>query len=127
MSSNSLEIDLILNRKKYPKIYYATSVIIIILIIFIYLICTLKYETYYLNFGQGVLNEMKVLVCIDDLKYVINNNTIIIDNKGYHYQLSQIDDDLYVGEDYRNYKYVYLIIDNLDIIPNHNPLIIYNK
>ena len=114
-----LEIDLILNRQKYPKIYHPLYLIIGIILVFIIIIFLYKYETYYISKGKMINNELQLLVNIDDLKYFDANNKLVIDNKYYNYKISKISDDIYADELYQNYKYLYLQIDNIRNIDNY--------
>lgn len=119
MTNNVLEIDLILNQRNYSRIYNGVFVILIILMTIGYLSLTLKYQTYYYNLGKNTKNGLELLVNIDDLKYIQDNNIISIDDKKYTYKIISINDELYVTNDYLNYQYVYLYVDNLKNIPNY--------
>ena len=117
--NNILNIDLILNRNKYPYIYKATFIINIIIVIFIYFIFTYHYESYYLIKGRIKDNKLELLVPINDLKYIRNNNQLTIDNQTYHYELESISSELYISNDFINCQYVYLYVDNLFNIENY--------
>ena len=116
--NNNLEIDLILNRKKYPNIYNITTVITIIILIFIYIVFTYDYQSYYITKGKMLNNHLEIIVPISDLKYIVNNHKIIIDDKVYSYKISKIDENLYLDELYDNYKYITLNVSNLTNIDN---------
>ena len=116
---NLLEIDLILNRKKYPKIYNTSLIILIIIIVFIYIIFTYKYQSYYVIKGKMINNKLELLVNINDIKYIKNSTNLSIDNKKYSYLLNTISNEIYVDENYNNYKYVYLKVNNLTNIDNY--------
>ena len=115
---NLLEIDLILNRKKYPKIYNTSLIILIIIIVFIYIIFTYKYQSYYVIKGKMINNKLELLVNINDIKYSKNSTNLSIDNKKYSYLLNTISNEIYVDENYNNYKYIYLKVNNLTNIDN---------
>ena len=115
---NLLEIDLILNRKKYSKIYNTSLIITIIILVFIYIIFTYKYQSYYLIKGKINNNQLELLVNINDIKYIKDNNSLSIDNKKYSYKLTTISNDILVDDNYNNYKYIYLKVDNLTNINN---------
>ena len=117
--SNILELDLILNRQKYPKIYKVTFIINIIVIVFIYIIFTYQYQTYYLIQGKMIDNKLELLVSINDIKYIKNNQLLMIDNKIYQYKLDSISSELYISNDYKNYQYIYLDVNNLTNIDNY--------
>ena len=61
------KIDSILNRNNYGKIYNLNYFIICILLIFIYIIFTYKFETYYYFKGKIVNNHLEVLINLDEL------------------------------------------------------------
>ena len=118
--SNNLEIDLILSRKKYPIYYELTYLIILIILLFIIIILSFKYQTYYLNTGKMVNSSLEILVNINDLDYLGNSATLIIDDKEYNYKITKISNELYTDNNYQNYRYVYLNIHNLNNIDNYS-------
>ena len=114
-----LDIEIILTRKKYPKIYNLGIIISIIILIFIYIIFTYNYQTYYISKGKVLNNNLELLVDIEDIKYITNNKVIILDGQAYNYIVSSIGNDLLVDETYNNYQYVYLKISNLNTLNNY--------
>ena len=118
--SDNLEIDLILSRKKYPIYYEITYLIILIILLFIIIILSFKYQTYYLNTGKMVNSSLEILVNINDLDYLGNSATLIIDDKEYNYKITKISNELYTDNNYQNYRYVYLNIHNLNNIDNYS-------
>ena len=58
-------------------------------------------------------NELELLVNIDDIKYFKKNNILIIDDKEYSYQISKITNEVYMDNNYNNYRYIYLKVNNL--------------
>lgn len=118
--SDNLEIDLILSRKKYPIYYELTYLIILIILLFIIIILSFKYQTYYLNTGKMVNSSLEILVNINDLDYLGNSATLIIDDKEYNYKITKISNELYTDNNYQNYRYVYLNIHNLNNIDNYS-------
>lgn len=118
--SDNLEIDLILSRKKYPIYYELTYLITLIILLFIIIILSFKYQTYYLNTGKMVNSNLEILVNINDLDYLGNSATLIIDDKEYNYKITKISNELYTDNNYQNYRYVYLNIHNLNNIDNYS-------
>lgn len=114
-----LDIEIILKRKKYPPIYNLGIIIVCIFLILTYIIFTYNYQTYYISKGKIQNNKLELIVGIDDIKYIISNNTIELDGTKYNYTLSNIGSDLLVDESYNNYQYVYLTIPNLKTINNY--------
>ena len=117
--SNVTEIELILNRQKYPIIYNITFLISLILIIFIYILFTYHYQSYYLIQGKITDNKLEISIPIDDIKYIKNNHILFIDKKSYYYKLHSISSDVYINDDYKNYQIIYLDIESLNSIDNY--------
>jgi len=114
-----LDIEIILQRKKYPKIFNIGIILILIILVFVYIIFTYNYQSYYSAFGKIVDDKLELLVGIDDIKYIKNNHVIEIDNLKYTYDLYNISDNLYVDDNYQNYKYLYLQVNGLNSINNY--------
>lgn len=113
-----LEVDLILNRKKYSVIYNFSLIIMVILLILIYIIFTYKYHSYYVSLGKIVDGNLELACSINDIKYIKNNSVLEIDGNIYSYRLVKISEETYATDDYTNYKYVYLDVSKLDKINN---------
>ncbi len=116
---NVLEIDLILNQKRYSKIYNTSLIIMAIILIVIYVAFTYKYQTYYVIKGKMQDNKLELLVNISDIKYIKNNAVMKIDNELHSYRVTTISKEIYVDEKYNNYKYIYLDVNNLNNIDNY--------
>lgn len=114
-----LDIEIILKKQKYHVLYNAGTALMIILLIFIYIAFVYKYRTYYIVKGTMQDGNIKLLVNIDDIKYISNNNKLQIDTNSYKYTITEISEELYVDDIYNNYKYIYLKIDNLNNIDNY--------
>lgn len=113
-----LDIEVILQRKKYPKIYNFGSVMIIILLIFIYIISTYTYESYYTIKGKALDNKIELLINPEDIMYIEENSSIKLDNITYQYTIDNIGSELLIDENYNNYQYVYLKILDFSSIDN---------
>lgn len=114
-----LDIEIILKKQKYHPIYNIGLILIIIFSIFIYISFTYQYKTYYITKGIMVDGNIKLLVKIDELKYLTNDNKLKIDDIYYKYTIKEISEELYVDESFNNYQYIYLKIDNLNNINNY--------
>ena len=113
-----LDIEVILQRKKYPKIYNFGSVMIIILLIFIYIISTYTYESYYTIKGKALDNKIELLINPEDIMYIEENSSIKLDNITYQYTIDNIGSELLIDENYNNYQHVSLKILNFSSIDN---------
>lgn len=114
-----LDIEIILKKQKYSNIYNIGTILIIILLTFIYISNTYKYKTYYIAMGTIKNNNLELLVDINDIKYISNNNTLEINDNIYRYNINKISEELYVDESFNNYKYIYLNVDKLSNINNY--------
>ena len=102
LMNDILELECILKRERYPSIYKFGWLMIIIIILFLYVINTYKYQSYYITKGIVKDNFIELLVPINDLKYVTDNKQIILDGKKYSYNVNEISKDIYVDDKYNN-------------------------
>jgi len=114
----NLAIDLIISRQKYPKVYHFTYVLLAIIFILIYVIFTYRYQTYYLLKGRIINNEIELLVPMEEIKGIEKEHNMLIDNMLYSYKITHINQELYIDNNYQNYCYLYLKVDNLTNIDN---------
>lgn len=113
-----LDIEVILQRKKYSKIYNFGTIIIIILLIFIYIISTYTYESYYTIKGKAIDNKIELLINPEDIIYIEENSSLELDNITYQYTIDNIGSELLIDENYNNYQQVSLKILNFSSIDN---------
>ena len=113
-----LEIALMLNKRKYAKIYNTSVILIIIFLISIIVIFTIKYQSYYITMGTMIDNKLELLVNIQDINLINDNNTLVIDNVKYNYKIYRIDNKLYRDDAFNNYKNIYLDVTKLTNIDN---------
>ena len=114
-----LDIEIVLNKNKYSKIYNIGTILILITLIFIYITSIYRYQTYLIVKGKVTNNYLELLLDIEDIKYISTQNKLIIDNQNYDYKIISISDNLYIDELYNNYKYVYLEVKKLNNINNY--------
>jgi len=113
-----LDIEIILKKQKYNNIYNVGIILLIILSISIYISFIYKYKTYYITKGTMINGELQLIVEISDIKYITNNNRLKISNNYYQYEVSRISEELYVDDQLKNYKYIYLQVDSLNNLNN---------
>lgn len=113
-----LDIEVILQRKKYSKIYNFGTIMIIILLIFIYIISTYTYESYYTIKGKAIDNKIELLINPEDIIYIEENSSLELDNITYQYTIDSIGSELLIDENYNNYQQVSLKILNFSSIDN---------
>lgn len=114
-----LDIEIILKKQKYHPIYNIGTILLIIILIFIYVSFIYNYKTYYITMGTIKNNSLELLVSLDDIKYISSNNVLKINDKIYSYHIDKIEENLYVDESFNNYKYIYLNVDNLSNVDNY--------
>ena len=101
-----LDIEIILKKQKYHPIYNIGTILLIIILIFIYVSFLYNYKTYYITMGTIKNNSLELLVSLDDIKYISSNNVLKINDKIYSYHIDKIEENLYVDESFNNYKYM---------------------
>ena len=114
-----LDIEIILNKNKYHPIYNIGIILIIILITFIYIATIYKYQTFLITKGKINNNYLELLLDLKDIEYLSKQNELLIDNKIHSYKVISIGENLYIDDQYNNYKYVYLEVNNLTNINNY--------
>ena len=114
-----IDIEIILKKQKYHPIYNIGTILIVIVLLFIYITFIYKYKTYYITKGTMINGNIKLLVDIDDIKYISNNNILTIDSNNYIYSIKEIDNNLYVDDSLNNYKYIYIKVNNLNNLDNY--------
>ena len=110
--NNLIETELILSSKLPLKKGY---IVIILILIITFFALPYKYKTF-ININltvKSVDNEYMVTTYIKnkDLKYLINNNKLIFNNKEYSYKDIIISEENYVDKDNDIVKLVYLKTD----------------
>ena len=115
---NILDIDLVIERNRYSKVYNFSFILFVIVLLVIYVIFTYKYQTYYHLKGKMINGELEILVPLEDIKVMQKKTYLIIDDREHLYQITHISEDLYVDYNYQNYGYLYLKVDGLSNIDN---------
>ncbi len=113
-----LDVEIILKRNKYSKIYNSGIIILITLIIILFVTCIYKYKSYLLYEGQTTNNEFKLIVSSKDIKYLLKNKFVTIEDKQYYYKINNIG-EIYYEEDGNRYQQISLTIPDLYIINNY--------
>lgn len=114
-----LDIEIILKRDKYSKIYNMGIIGVIIIGIFIILASIYDYRTYLVINGRVVDNELELLIRSDEVKYIVENNYLVVDHEKYEYKITRISDEFVTGIDNKIYQYVYLEVNNTLKINNY--------
>ncbi len=114
--NNSIEAEIFL-RKEISFVYKIVLLVMILIVCMTFIILNMNYQTV-LNLDAMVkrVNNIYLVmmqVSADDIKYIINNNKIKIDDDEFYYEVYKIDKELYISDNMKNYKVVYLRL-NLD-------------
>lgn len=115
---NNLDIYTLLNNKEHRIFYKINYILIVLISIIIYIICTCKYQSYYIIKGKMINNKLELKVPIEDIKYFKDNYYLLISNKQYNYEIANVS-NLFIDDNYHNYIFLYLDIDNLFNVDNY--------
>lgn len=113
-----LDVEIILKRKDYPKIYNIGIIMMIIMLIFLLIGSIYDYQTYLIIDSQVVDNKLELLIKSDEVKYIVNGNYLFIGEEKYSYKVVKINDKLIYGIDKKIYQYVYLDVSSIKKIDN---------
>ena len=109
--NNSIEAEIFL-RKEISFVYKIVLLVMILIVCMTFIILNINYQTV-LNLDAMVkrVNNIYLVmmqVSADDIKYIINNNKIKIDDDEFYYEVYKIDKELYISDNMKNYQVVYL-------------------
>jgi len=94
-----IDSRIILDRKIAPVIYLYIMIIIVLTLSLIILITLFHYKTYYKVKGIVQLNNeeyyIRIYVPLENIKYLINNDTVKINRENYKYQIKSINDEYF--------------------------------
>ena len=109
--NSSIEAEIFM-RKKTPIFYKLITILLILLVCILLFVLNLNYQTVIKTNAiiKEENNQYLIMLSLaeDDIKYVINNNYLKIDNVNYYYKVYSIDENLYVSDNLKNYKIIYL-------------------
>jgi len=114
-----LDIEIILNRKKYSKVYNIGIIILCIIGMFVILTSIYDYRTYLVVPAQVKNGELQLLMKSDDVRYLIDNDYLVIDEKKYQYVVKRISDEIFQREDGNIYQYIYIDVNNFKKVNNY--------
>lgn len=104
-------------KKQLPAFYNVFLLIMLLIICFVFIILNMNYQRVLITSCviKNINGQFLIMVSVneEDLKFIVNNNKMQIDDKKFYYIVYGIDDDLYVSDKMKNYKVVYLKV-NLD-------------
>lgn len=124
-----IDNEIILQRKVEPFIYVYIMIIIIIMLSLIIIFTVFNYKTYY-DLRGIIINEeneyyLKIYIPISKVKYLVNNNKLVIDGKLYRYKIINIDSE-YFTDNVDTYQIIKIKV-NLPIKYKLNNLVINLK
>ena len=62
---------------------------------------------------------LEIAIRRDEIKYLINNNYLVCDNKKHQYMIKHISEERFLGKDGRSYQYVYMDVKDFKDINNY--------
>ena len=96
---NYIDSEIILQRKIGPYVYVYIMIIIVIMLSVIIFFMLFHYKIYYTIRGTVTEEDerfyIRIYIPINDIKYVTNNDIVIIDKKEYTYNISMIDSEYF--------------------------------
>lgn len=112
-----IDNEIILNRKIGSLVYVYIMIIIVILLSLIIFLILFRYRTYYRLKGTVIYEDnhyyIKIFIPLDDMKYIIDDDIVIIDNKNYKYKIISIDEE-YFTDNIITFQILKIEIDMLD-------------
>ena len=117
--NNVLEIEMTLNRKKYPYIYNSFIVLLIMIVVLFLIFSFYEYKSYYVIKGNSLDNSIEMIILEDDISFVKQKGILYIDDKKYNYKLKSISDKVIFDESYNKYVYVYLDVFGVTYFNNY--------
>ena len=107
---NHIDVEIILERKIKYYVYIYIMIIIITILSLITFAILFNYKIYYKVRGIVLSEEdysIKIIVPLEDIKYITKNDTIIIDKEEYKYKIKEIDRK-YITDNKRTYQIIIL-------------------
>ena len=95
----NIDSEIILQRKVSPIIYVYIMIIIVITLSLIILIMLGNYKTYYHTRGTLIVEDnhyyIKISIPYENIKYLLRNSQVFINQKNYNYQINSISEEYY--------------------------------
>lgn len=107
---NHIDVEIILERKIKYYVYIYIMIIIITILSLITFAILFNYKIYYKVRGIVLSEEdysIKIIVPLEDIKYITKNDTIIIDKEEYKYKTKEIERE-YITDNKRTYQTIIL-------------------
>lgn len=114
-----LDIEMTLNRKKYPYIYNSFLIVLLMLIVMFMMFCLYDYKSYYYIKGKSLNDSLEIIILDEDMSIIKNDGFLYINDKKYKYKIKSISDNVVFDEFYNRYVYVYLDVFGLTYFDNY--------
>ena len=96
---NYIDSEIILQRKIVPYVYVYIMIIIVIMLSVIIFFMLFHYKIYYTIRGTVIKEEehfyIRIYMPINDIRYINDNDIVIINKKEYKYNISMIDSEYF--------------------------------
>lgn len=103
-----IDSEIILSRKIKYFVYVYILIIIIIMLSLITMSMIFKYKLYYkVKAIVAEDNNLKVYIPLNDIKYILKNDYLFIDNKKYKYNIKEINKE-YLTDNMTTYQVIIL-------------------
>lgn len=94
-----IDSEIILGRKIEPLIYVYVMIVVVIILSLIIFFILCYYRTYYDIRGVVIKEDnnyyIRIYVPLDDIKYIANNDIVLINDKEYRYNVISIDNEYF--------------------------------
>lgn len=109
-----IDSEIIMQRKINSFVYVYIMIIIILVLSLIIFFMLFNYKTYYKT--KGIVTEendyyyIKTYIPLNNIKYLTNNNIVIIDKNKYKYSIKNIDKEYYT-DNQNTYQIITIDLD----------------
>lgn len=106
--------EIILQRKISPFVYVYIMIIIILTLSLVIFTFFKNYQTYYNANGivieENNYNYVKVYISLDNIKYLVENSIVLLNNKAYNYEIIHADNEYY-SDNIKTYQIITLKLE----------------
>ncbi|MGM9882417.1 MAG: hypothetical protein ACI31S_06215 [Bacilli bacterium] len=106
--------EIILQKKISSVVYVYVMIIIILTLSLIIFVFFKNYQTYYNAKGivteENNYNYVKVYISLDDIKYLLENSIVLLNNRAYNYEIIYADNEYYT-DNIKTYQIITLKLE----------------
>lgn len=105
---------IIMGRKIEPLIYAYIMIIIVVALSLIMLMTIFRYKIYYKIKGMVQLENdkyyIRIYVPLEDINYLVSNNTVVIDKIEYNYEIISINENFFT-DNINTYQIINIMVN----------------